>query len=200
MHFHGDFSCMLPAVQLILYHPCRKAAVLLGRLSAFCGREVSWIVSIFVLHFWWSSIGGYGAAKCFSELVSILIALLHFPLRLLSLCVYFLFILVESVFIPPTSFTIIVDVLCVFLPAKSGSSAAFGSVILDLKGKTYWLVFSLLFGIVHVQLASADVFWKELVTFKTLQMSAVLKVSALLWAAPHKTRLSCEIWLHSLLS
>lgn len=29
---------------------------------------------------------------------------------------------------------------------------------LDLKGKIYWLVFSLLFGIVHVQLASADVF------------------------------------------
>lgn len=59
----------------------------------------------------------------------------------------------------------------------------------DLKWKNEH-VFFLLFGIVHVQLASADILWAELVTFKTLQMLAVLQVSALLRAAAHKIHLS----------
>lgn len=77
-----------------------------------------------------------------------------------------------------------------FSQQKNGCSAAFEPVILDLKRKIYWLVFSLLFGIVHVQLASADVFLTELVTFKALQMSALLQVSPLLRATVHRLHLS----------
>lgn len=69
--------------------------------------------------------------------------------------------------------------------------AAFELVITDLNGKIYWLVFSLLFGIVHVQLVSADVFWTELGTSKTLQISSVLQGSTLIRAASHKIHMSC---------
>lgn len=122
------------------------------------GSELDFF-SIFVFYFRERSSGRHRSEDHSSKLLFILIDLLHSSLNLLSLYVQFPFMLVDFCISSTIHFySHFTEVLCVFFPAKNGCSAAFELVITDLKGKIYWLVFSLLFGIVHVQLVSADVF------------------------------------------